>query len=317
MAIVGKPNVGKSTLLNSFLGVKVAPTSSRPQTTRQHVRGIYSTEDRQAVFVDTPGLHKSRDALGNFMNQDVHSTLSDADGVIWVVDLRTPPSEEDEAVARAIRDRPGPMWLVGNKLDVAKYPEEAIRLYIDLLRERPNTPVVSLSAQNDPKAVQALLAQVLATLPENPFYFPTDSRSDQSREHWAAEIIREEAMKTLREEIPYSVAVRVTEWETKEPTKPKHPKPEVPGHRRPQRRDNDNETPTLMDVITADLIVERTQHRQIAIGAGGRMLKEIGQRARKQLEVFLGHRVYLDLNVEVIKNWRSDEEALRELGYEQ
>lgn len=309
-AIVGKPNVGKSTLLNSFLGVKVAPTSARPQTTRRHVRGIYSTDDRQIVFIDTPGLHRSRDALGAFMNEDVFSSLSDADGVLWVVDLRSPPSEEDAQVARAIRDRPGPLWLIGNKLDVAKYPDEALRLHRDLLQGR-EAVVMQISARNDPRAVQALLAQVLAVLPENPFYFPADSRSDQTREYWAGELIREEAMRALREEIPYSVAVRVTSWETKEPTPPRTPKPEAPGYKRKTAPG-----PALMDVIAADVIVERAQHRMIVVGQGGRMLKEIGQRARKQLEVFLGHRVYLELNVEVIKDWRKDAEALRELGYE-
>ncbi|HWG84229.1 MAG TPA: GTPase Era [Deinococcales bacterium] len=292
VAIVGKPNVGKSTLLNAFLGVKVAPTSPKPQTTRRGVRGIFTEEDRQVVFVDTPGLHKPKDALGKYMNQEVHSALADVDAVVWVVDLRHPPTDEDELVGRSLRGLKLPLWMVGNKVDAAKYPDEAMRRYADLL-EGSDFTQRKLSAQADPKAVRSLLGELLAVLPENPFFFPESSRSDQSREQWAAELIREEAMKALRHEIPYAVAVRVTEWEEREGG-------EKPG----------------MQVIHADVIVERQGHKAIVIGKGGTQLREIGRAARKQLEVFLARPVFLDLNVEVINDWRSDPEALRELGYE-
>lgn len=290
VAIVGKPNVGKSTLLNSLLGVKVAPTSPRPQTTRRGVRGIYSNDTQQIVFLDTPGLHKPKDALGKYMNNEVHSALSDVDVIVWVTDLRHPPTDEDGLVARIIRDLPKPLIVVGNKLDVAKYPEEALKLYVALLegREGP-TQELALSAQNNPAAVQELRASILAQLPENPFFFPRGASSDQTRENWAAEIIREEAMKKLREEIPYAVATRVNSWT--------------------ERQDG-------LQRIEAELVVEKNAHKGIVIGAGGKMLREIGQAARKQLEVFLNHQVYLGLQVIVINNWREDTEALRELGYE-
>ncbi len=292
VAIVGKPNVGKSTLLNSLLGAKVSAVTPKPQTTRRGMRGIYTgygeTAPYQAVFVDTPGLHKPADALGKYMNNEVHNALSDVDAVVWVVDLRRPPTEEDKLVARAISPFDKPLWLVGNKLDVAKYPDEALNAYEKLL-ERDDIIKVKLSAQNDPEAVQTLLADVLKNLPENPFFFPNYGRSDQSREQWAAEIIREEAMQALRDEIPYSVATRVNSW---------------------VERDNG------MQVLEADLIVEQGSHRKIVIGAGAKMIKQIGLRARKQLEVFLNKKVYLDLEVSVMTNWRSDTEALRELGYE-
>ncbi|ABF46120.1 MULTISPECIES: GTPase Era [Deinococcus] len=290
VAIVGKPNVGKSTLLNAFLNTKVAPTSPRPQTTRRGVRGIYSTDTQQIVFVDTPGLHKPKDALGKYMNQEVQSALADVDAILWVVDLRHPPTEEDELVARQVRDLPKPLFLIGNKVDAAKYPDEAMRLYRALLEGRTGeTHERMLSAQNSPQAVAALREQILDALPENPFFFPRSSASDQTREQWAAEIIREEAMKRLREELPYAVATRVTNWT--------------------EREDG-------LQRIEAELIVEKNAHKGMVIGAGGKMLREIGQAARKQLEVFLNCKVFLGLEVIVIPGWREDEEALRELGYE-
>lgn len=292
VAIIGKPNVGKSTLLNSFLGTKVAPTSPRPQTTRRGVRGIYSNDTQQLIFVDTPGLHKPKDALGKYMNQEVHSALSDIDAMVWVVDLRHPPTDEDKLVARQVRELPKPLFLVGNKVDAAKYPDEALKLYSALLEGRPEaetTREMILSAQNHPQKVAALRDELLVLMPENPFFFPTDSASDQSREMWAAEIIREEAMKKLRDELPYAVATRVQSWT--------------------ERADG-------LQRIEGEIIVEKSSHKGMVIGAGGKQLREIGQAARKQLEVFLSSKVYLGLEVSVIAGWREDPEALRELGYE-
>ena len=290
VAIVGKPNVGKSTLLNAFLGTKVAPTSPRPQTTRRGVRGIYTEAERQLIFIDTPGLHKPKDALGKYMNQEVHSALSDTEAVVWVVDLRHPPTDEDRLVARQVRELPQPLFLVGNKVDAAKYPEEALGLYLALLEGRTGpTQESSLSAQTGTGAVATLREQILDVLPENPFFFPQGGASDQTREVWAAEIIREEAMKKLRDELPYAVATRVNRWT--------------------EREDG-------LQRIEGEIVVEKAAHKGMVIGAGGKQLKEIGQAARKQLEVFLNRRVFLGLEVIVIPGWREDEEALRELGYE-
>lgn len=289
IAIVGKPNVGKSTLLNSFLGVKVAPTSPRPQTTRKGVRGIYTTDDAQIVFVDTPGLHRPKDAMSKYMNNEVSSALSDVDAVLWVVDLRHPPTDEDRLVACQIRELPKPLTLVGNKTDAAKYPEEAMKLYRELLEGRSDVNGVMLSAQNSPAQVALLREQLLSALPETPFFFPRGASSDQSREQWAAEIVREEAMQKLRDELPYAIATRVNSWT--------------------EREDG-------LQRIEAELIVEKQSHKGMVIGAGGKQLREIGQAARKQLEVFLGRQVFLGLEVVVIPGWREDPEALRELGYE-
>ncbi|WP_407540378.1 GTPase Era [Deinococcus radiomollis] len=295
VAIVGKPNVGKSTLLNSLMGVKIAPTSPRPQTTRKGVRGIAnavnaSGEGTQIIFVDTPGLHRPKDALGKYMNGEVHNALADVDAVVWVVDLRHPPTDEDGMVARSIRDLPRPLTVVGNKLDVSKYPEEAMRLYSALLEGRTaETASVMLSAQNDLVKVATLRESIAANLPENPFFFPIGAASDQSREQWAAEILREEAMKKLRDELPYAVATRVTEWT--------------------ERQDG-------LQRIEAEIVVDRTGHKGMVIGAGGKQLGAIGAATRKQLEVFLNRKVFLGVQVIVIPGWREDQEALRELGYQ-
>ncbi|WP_165795294.1 GTPase Era [Deinococcus koreensis] len=290
VAIVGKPNVGKSTLMNAFLGTKVAPTSPRPQTTRRGVRGIHTTDTHQIVFVDTPGVHKPKDALGKYMNHEVHAALADVDAIIWVVDLRHPPTDEDGLVAHQIRDLPKPLFLVGNKTDIAKYPDEAMKLYRAQLEGRAaETQELMLSAQNDPNAVALLRQQVLDILPEGPFFYPRGGASDQTREMWAAEIIREEAMKKLRDELPYAVATRVNRWT--------------------EREDG-------LQRIEGEIVVEKSAHKGMVIGAGGKQLKEIGQAARKQLEVFLSRKVYLGLEVIVIPGWREDTEALRELGYE-
>jgi GTPase len=290
VAIIGKPNVGKSTLLNTMLGIKVAPISPKPQTTRKGVRGIYTWEDKQLIFVDTPGFHRSKDALGDYMNREIRNATVDVEAVLWVVDLRRPPNDEDKDVARLLKNlEPGtPVYMIGNKSDVAKYPDEATELYKALYPQAER--VYSLSALNDPEAVYALREDLFKLLPENPFFFPENIRSDQSREQWASELIRESAMIMLREELPYTVAVQVLQW------------------REPSKKD-----PLY---IAAELWVEKSNHRMIVLGKGGKMIKEIGQYARKQLEVFLQQKLFLDLHVEVHRDWRQDVEALRELGYE-
>jgi GTP-binding protein Era len=293
VAILGKPNVGKSTLLNTILGVKVAPISHKPQTTRRGVRGVWTDVpgQRQLVFVDTPGLHRGRTELDSFMTREIRGAVADVEVVLWVVDLRRPPGDEDRDVARLLRgiDPATPIFLIGNKLDVAKYPAEAIDLYEGL------GPTITrrymLSALEDPAAVYELRDDLLAMLPEAAFYFPDNIRSDQSREQWAGELIRESAITHLYQELPYTVAVKVTDWVDAEP---------------------ERDEPLLLQ---AEIWVEKAQHRRIVIGHGGRMIREIGRTARKQLELFLDQKIYLDLEVVVRRDWRMDTDALRELGY--
>ena len=292
VAILGKPNTGKSTLLNTLLGVKVSPITNKPQTTRRGVRGIYTSGKTQVVFVDTPGYHRSSGstALDDYMHREVRGALVDVEVVLWVVDLRRPPGDEDREVARLLGgiDPETPVWLIGNKVDAAKYPDEAMGLYNDL---HPSARTIALSAMNDPAAVYDLREDLLELMPEGPLYYPDNIRSDQSREDWASELIRESAMVQLREELPYSIAVQVTGW-----------------------RDSDDKEQPI--VISAELWVERTNHRPMVIGKGGKMIREIGRNARRQLEVFLDHHIYLELDVVVRRDWRSDRESLRELGLE-
>ncbi len=291
VAIVGKPNVGKSTLLNTLLGVKVAPISSKPQTTRRGVRGIYTRDQQQLVFVDTPGLHRGATALDHAMAQEIREAVIDVETILWVVDLRRPPGSEDKDVARLLHGL-GPdtkVWLIGNKVDAAKYPDEALALYRDLYPAVDR--VVSISAHADPEAVWALREDLLALLPQSPWFFPGNTSSDQTREQWAAEIVREAAMVHLRQELPYAVAVQVVEW--RDPPK----------------------GATSPIVIVAEVWVEKMGHRPIVLGRGGKMIREIGKTARKQFEVFLNHQVYLELDVVVRRDWREDREALRELGF--
>jgi GTPase len=288
VAIVGKPNVGKSTLLNAMLTVKVAPTSPRPQTTRKQVRGIHTEGDRQVIFVDTPGWHEAADAMSNYMIHQITTALSEVNVILWVVDLRHPPTREDELVARGLKSArlTSKVLLVGNKSDIAKRPEDALRAYSSLY---PDAETRILSAQ-DIKEPANLLQEVLALLPEGPFFYPVDfARSDQTPEEWAAEIVREEAMKRVTQEIPYAIATKTEEFELRE---------------------------NGMYYINTMIYVERDAHKPILIGEKGRKIKEIGASARKQLEVFLSAKVYLELKIKVYPNWRRDPEALRELGYD-
>ena len=285
VTIVGKPNTGKSTLLNALLGVKVAPTSSKPQTTRLRLRGVWTEEDRQLIFVDTPGMHNARDVLGRWMVQQIEHSLDGVDLVLWVVDLSRAPGEEDKLTVQAIRKSGAPVILVGNKADLTGDPGIALAGYRDL--DPGVAEAIALSALEGSREVTALRAGLLARMPEGPFLFPDDIRSDQSREVWAAEIVREVAMEAVREELPYALAVQVTDW---------------------VERDD------LVE-IHAEVIVDKLNHRPMLIGKGGQMIKRIGQASRKRLEMLLASRVYLGLEVVVRDNWRNDPEALRELGY--
>ena len=292
VVIVGKPNVGKSTLLNTLLGVKVAPISNKPQTTRRGVRGVFTRDRDQIVFVDTPGLHRGATALDRAMTREIREAVIDVETILWVVDLRRPPGDEDREVARLLAglDPATRVWIIGNKLDVAKYPTEAESLYREAFPRAERS--IALSALADPKAVYALREDLLALLPEGPWFFSGDAASDQTREQWAAEIVRESAMVHLWQELPYAVAALVTQW-----------KPPRLGQNEPL-------------VIAAEIWVEKVAHRPIVLGTGGKMIREIGKTARKQLEIFLDRHVYLELDVVVRRDWRNDREALRELGYD-
>ncbi|MFQ3534610.1 MAG: GTPase Era [Aggregatilineales bacterium] len=287
IAVVGKPNVGKSTLINRILGEKIAIVSPKPQTTRLRQLGIYTAPDVQAIFVDTPGIHQPRHKLGKFMVEVVRAALNDADVILFVCNLITLPDDDDARAAAMIREAiKVPIVLALNKLDLLK-PEQVIP-HIEAYRAlMPEADWESLSAANG-DGVPALLRRVIEKLPPGPPYYPEDQLSTIPLRDIAAEIVREKALLNLEQEVPHSVAVEVEEFIERSPT---------------------------LTYIRVILYVERESQKSILIGRGGAMLKKIGSEARAELEHLLGTQVYLEPWVKVLKNWRQDETVLARLGY--
>ena len=294
VALVGKPNTGKSTLFNAYLGQKVAIVSPRPQTTRTVLRGALTLPQAQVVFLDTPGFHQPVHRLGAAMVELAGRALADADIVVWVVDLTTPPDAADQAVAALLRERAGvPVLLALNKADAVADAEAAGRPYRALLADPAGRPgyaaALTLSATGRGAAGrQALLDAILAHLPESPPYYPEDFLTDQPLRAIAAELVREQAMRLTRDEVPHVITVVVDEFK---------------------------ERSAEMTYIAATVYVERESQKGILLGREGRMMKQIGQAARREIETLVGTRVYLELWVKVRKNWRQDPQALKWLGY--
>ncbi|MBX5466792.1 MAG: GTPase Era [Firmicutes bacterium] len=284
VALVGRPNVGKSTLLNAILGRKVAITTPKPQTTRNLIRGIYHLPEGQIILVDTPGIHRPRTKLGERMVRSAESEMKDADLLWHVVDLSRPPRPEDERVAALCRAVPVPAWLVGNKVDLVRDGPGAAAPYLAL----GSYPRHFLISAQSGLGLDALVAETLAALPEGYPYFPEDVVTDQPEDFYVAEVVREKVLLFLAQEIPHSVAVVVEERT-----------------RRSER----------LVYIRAAIVVERDSQKGIVIGEGGRMLRRIGEAARLELEAYYGHAVYLDLWVKVRKRWRDQEEWLRRFGF--
>jgi GTP-binding protein Era len=279
--------VGKSTLLNQFMGRKVAIVSDKPQTTRNRILGILTTKDAQAVFIDTPGIHKPRHKLGAYMTRLAQETLEEVDLVIYVVDASVPPGTGEEYILEQLQEVSTPVLLVLNKIDLIK-KQELLPL-IDWFSKRYDfqniVPVSALTAEN----LDKLRELIAANLKEGPFFYPAEMVTDQPEKFVAAEIIREKVLHLTREEVPHAVAVVIEEMKERE---------------------------NGLFYINAVVYVERDSQKGIIIGRGGRMLKEIGQLARQELQAILGNKVYLDLWVKVKKDWRDDEAVLRSFGYE-
>ncbi len=287
VAIVGRPNVGKSTLLNRLLGQKVAIVSPRPQTTRNRILGIKSLPGAQIVFVDTPGIHRSEQLFNREMVRSALRALQDADLILWMVDAEAPETPDDLLILEQLKRAKPSVYLLINKVDrVGKgLLLPIIERFRDRLTFREIIPISATAGDN----VDRLEDLLVRDLPPGHPFFPEDQLTDRSERFVIAELIREQAFFLLRQELPYAVAVTVEQVREREGT-------------------------PLVDV-GATLYVEKDSQKGIVIGAGGQMLKKIGQRAREQVEALLGRRVNLQLRVAVREAWRRDERALRELGY--
>lgn len=288
IAVVGRPNVGKSTLINGLLGQKIAAVSPKPQTTRRIQLGILTTSEVQIVFMDTPGIHKPVHKLGEYMNEAAAETLKDADGILWLVDASVLPNEEDLIVAAKLAEvrRSTPILLALNKVDLIS-GEALDRHQEDYQTLLPRAIPFRLSAltgyETDP-----LIRAMIELLPEGEPFYSEDQVTDLYEREIASELIREAALLHLRDEVPHSIAVRMDEF---------------------QERGNSGA------YIAATLLVERDSQKGIVIGKGGEMLKAIGSTARKEIENMSGRKVFLELRVKVNKNWRNDPFVLKLLGY--
>jgi len=294
VAVVGKPNVGKSTLMNAYLGQKIAIVSPKPQTTRNRLLGILTLArergdpaDAQIIFVDTPGIHRPKHKLGEYMVETAVRAIPDADVVLFMVDASRPPGEEDRQIADLLREKCRvPVLLVLNKSDLL--PPEAVRGRVEAYRRLGEFDDWLLISALQGQGREELLTMTIERLPFGPRYYPEDQITDQQLRFMAAELIREQVMHHLRQELPYSVAVVVDQFKERSPD---------------------------LTYISANVFVERETQKAIFLGQGGRMIKRIGRDARREIEALLGTRVYLELWVKVRKKWRKDEKELRRLGY--
>jgi len=288
VAVVGRPNVGKSSLINYLLGQKIAIVSDKPQTTRQTQLGILTRPEAQVIFVDTPGMHEPRNALGAAMVEGAARALLEADAVLFIVDVSTPPGPGDLRLAEIIAQKPGlaPVLLALNKSDLLR-PEHVIlhsEAYRALAREAPWMLVSAKRGDN----LDELLNMIVRALPEGPALYPEDEVTQTHVRDLAGELIREAALNALEQEVPYGIAVEIDEFK--------------------ERRN----APTY---VAATLYVERESHKGIVIGKGGQMLKRIGVAARLEIEKLIENQTYLELRVKVRKHWRKDEREVKRLGY--
>jgi GTP-binding protein Era len=290
IAIIGRPNVGKSTLLNRFVGRKVAAVSSKPQTTRNRIAGVKTGKAHQMIFLDTPGIHHSEAFFNQEMVKIALRTLEEVDMILWMMDASDPLSEEDQLILGHVKEVNTSVIITLNKVDLIKPKQNLLPIIEQCQKLIPQAEVVPISATEGDNLDR--LEEVLLThLPEGPPLFPPDTMTDQPEYLLVAEMIREKIFHLAHQEIPYAVAVQVDEMK-------------------------EREEGGMVD-IQASIYVEKDSQKGIIIGAGGQMLKKIGQLAREEIEGLLGTRVYLGLWVKVRKAWRKDEESLRRFGYMQ
>ena len=288
VAILGRPNVGKSTFLNQVIGQKIAIMSDKAQTTRNKIQGIYTDDQAQIVFIDTPGIHKPHSRLGDFMVESALSTLNEVDAILFMVNATQKRGRGDDFIIERLKNVKKPIYLVINKIDQI-HPDKLLEImddYRQTLDYADVFPISALQGNNCPE----LVASLIETLPVGPQFYPADMVTDHPERFIAGELIREKVLELTREEVPHSVAVVVD---------------------RISRSDEEKVQ------VQATIIAERNSQKGIIIGKGGKMLKNIGVKARKDIELMLGDKVYLELWVKVMPNWKDRQIDLRSLGYKQ
>ncbi|MCK6257749.1 GTPase Era [Fictibacillus sp. KIGAM418] len=287
VSIIGRPNVGKSTLLNHIIGQKIAIMSDKPQTTRNKIQGVYTTDQAQVIFIDTPGIHKPKHRLGDFMTKIAQQTLREVDLILFVINAEEGYGRGDQFIIDKLQDIKQPIFLVINKIDTI-HPDQLLPL-IDFYRGKVDVqeviPISALQGNN----VNTLMNQITEYLEEGPQYYPEDQITDHPERFIAGELIREKVLHLTREEIPHSIAVVIEQMQ--------------------RREDRD------VVFINATIIVERKSQKGIIIGKQGSMLKEVGKRARTDIENLLGSKVFLELFVKVQNDWRNKLSNLKEFGF--
>ena len=287
VTLIGRPNVGKSTLMNQIIGQKIAITSNKPQTTRNRIQTVYTSEEGQIIFLDTPGIHKAKNKLGEYMVNVAERTLNEVDVVLWLVEPTTFIGAGERHIAEQLTKVKSPVILVINKIDTVK--KEEILNFINVYKEiRDFTAIIPVSASKG-ENTDHLLNEIIRLLPAGPMFFDEDTITDQPERQIVSELIREKALRLLNDEIPHGIAVSIERME---------------------ERKNRN----IMD-IDATIICEKDSHKGIIIGKQGTMLKKIGSHARKEIENLLDVQVNLQLWVKVKKDWRDSDFLLKNYGF--
>ena len=296
VTLIGRPNVGKSTLMNNLIGQKIAITSSKPQTTRNRIQTVYTDEVGQIIFLDTPGIHKAQNKLGEYMDSVAERTLSEVDVVLWLVEPTTFIGKGEQYIAKLLETTKTPVILVVNKIDTVEKGEllPVIDKYKDIVDFKACIPVSAVTGENK----EDLLKTVFDLLPEGPMYYDEDVVTDQAERQITAELIREQTLRRLKDEVPHGVAVMVESMKEEKDTSVRH------SHK------------NIMN-IEATIFCERDSHKGIIIGKKGAMLKEIGTNARHQISDLLGMKVNLNLWVKVKKDWRNSDSLMKNFGYKE
>lgn len=287
VSLIGRPNVGKSTLMNCLIGEKIAIISSKPQTTRNQIQSILTTDDYQLIFIDTPGIHKPKSKLGDYMVKSAETTLNNVDVVLYLIEPYEKIKDSDRAILEKLAKVKTPVFLIINKIDTVEKGEllKVIDAYRAVYDFKEIIPISALKGQNK----EDLLNNIVKYLPEGPQYFPEDMITDQPERQLVAELIREKALYLLQEEIPHGIAVEITSM---------------------KKRDNKD----IID-IDATIYCERESHKGIIIGKQGSMLKKIGSNARYDIERLLGSSINLQIWIKVKKDWRDSDFLLKNFGY--